>query len=88
MALTTEQQSILEFSIATAKATAEQQEQVEASRHANLLEMQAKTTKLEAIRLAKEVLIENARNKSIDEREVTVSDITTFAAAIEAHINS
>ena len=88
MALTTEQQSLIDFQIASAEASAAQQAQVEAIRHTNNLALQAKTTRLEAVRLAKEVLVENARNRSIDDREVTVSDITTFATAIETHINS
>ena len=74
--------------------TPEQQSQVdvqiavENARHANQLEMQVKQAKLEAIRLAKETLIENARSKPADSREVTAADITTFAAALIASINA
>ena len=70
--------------------TAEQQFQMdmEAARHANQMAMQAKQTKLEAVRLAKETLIENARSKPVDARDVTAADITAFAAALEAHINA
>ena len=69
--------------------TAEQQFQMdlEAARSANQMAMQAKQAKLEAIRLAKETLIENARSKPVDARDVTAADITAFAAALEAHIN-
>ena len=61
---------------------------MEAARHANQMAMQAKQAKLEAIRLAKETLIENARSKPVDARDVTAADITAFAAALEAHINA
>ncbi len=74
--------------------TPEQQTQVdvqiavENARHANQLEMQAKQAKLEAIRLAKETLIENARSKPADSRDVTAADITAFADALVASINA
>ena len=77
MALTTEQQSQLELSDA-----------IEASRHANQMALQGKQTKLEAIRLAKETLLENARSKPVDSREVTAADITAFANALIASINA
>ena len=60
---------------------------MEAARHANNMALQAKQAKLEAVRLAKETLIENARSKPVDAREVTAADITAFAAALDAHIN-
>ena len=74
--------------------TPEQQSQVdvqiavENARHANQLEMQVKQAKLEAIRLAKETLIENARSKPVDSRDVTPADITAFADALVASINA
>ena len=74
--------------------TPEQQSQVdvqiavENARHANQLEMQVKQAKLEAIRLAKETLIENARSKPADARDVTATDITAFANALVASINA
>ena len=73
MALTPEQQSQIEFQVA-----------MEAARNVN----QAKITKFEVVRLARDVLIENARSKPVDSREVTAADITAFAAALEAHINA
>ena len=77
MALTTELQAQLELSDA-----------MEATRHTNQMAIQTKQTTLEAIRLAKETLIENARSKPADSREVTAADITTFAAALIASINA
>jgi hypothetical protein len=77
MALTTDQQSQLELSDA-----------METTRHTNQMAIQAKQTKLEAIRLAKETLIENARSKPVDSREVTAADITAFANTLIASINA
>ena len=50
--------------------------------------IQARQNKLEAIRMAKDVLIENARSKPVDSREVTAADITAFADALVASINA
>jgi hypothetical protein len=61
---------------------------MEATRHANQMAAEAKRAKLEAVRLAKETLIENARSKPVDTREVTAADITAFAAALEAYVNA
>ena len=77
MALTAEQQAQVEMSDA-----------MEASRHANQVTLEAKRAKLEAVRLAKEVLIENARSKSVDSREVTAADIATFAGTLVAYVNA
>lgn len=77
MALTAEQQSQIELNDA-----------IEATRNSYQVAMQAKTTKLEAIRLAKETLIENARSKPVDSREVTAADITAFANTLVASINA
>jgi hypothetical protein len=74
--------------------TAEQQAQVdvsdamEATRHANQMALQAKQAKLEAVRLAKEVLVENARSKAVDSRDVAAADITAFAGTLVAYIDA
>lgn len=77
MALTAEQQAQVDIQLA-----------VENARHANQMALQAKQTKLEAVRLAKETLIENARSLPVDSREVTAAAITAFASALETHINA
>jgi len=77
MALTTEQQSQVDVSNA-----------MEAARHANNLTIQAKQAKLEAVRLAKDVLIENARSKAVDSRDVAATDITVFAQTLIAYIDA
>lgn len=77
MALTTEQQQTVDVAIAIETSRANGQAAADASR-----------AKLEAVRLAKEVLIENARNKPVDSRDVTAADITAFAATLITYINT
>lgn len=76
MALTTELQAQLDF-----------QKQTEEIRLANSIAIEKIRAKLETVRLAKETLIENARSKPVDSREILASDITTFALTLENHIN-
>lgn len=76
MALTTEQQAQLEI-----------QTQFENVRHANQMAFEAQRAKMESIRLAKEVLIENSRSKPVDSRDVSAADITTFAQSLANYIN-
>jgi hypothetical protein len=77
MALTAEQQSQLDVSLA-----------IEANRHTNSIEFQAKQIKLEMVRIAKEVLIENAKSKAVDSRDVSAADITTFANSLVAFVDA
>jgi hypothetical protein len=77
MALTTEQIDQIAY-----------QEASDAGRRAHEMAMESRRAKLEAIRLAKETLIENARSKPADSRDVTPADITAFADALVASINA
>lgn len=77
MALTAEQQAQADIQIA-----------VENARHANQMAMQAKQAKLEAVRLAKETLIENRRNMPVDQREVAAADITAFAQTLVSYVDA
>ena len=77
MALTTEQIDQIAY-----------QEASEAGRRAHEMTMESRRAKLEAIRLAKETLIENARSKPADSRDVTPADITAFADALVASISA
>jgi Arc/MetJ-type ribon-helix-helix transcriptional regulator len=77
MALTTEQIDQIAY-----------QEASEAGRRAHEMTMESRRAKLEAIRLAKETLIENARSKPVDSRDVTPADITAFADALVASISA
>ena len=77
MALTVAEQSQVDVSNA-----------MEATRHTNQMALQSKQAKLEAVRLAKEVLIENARSKAVDSRDVAAADITAFAGTLVAYIDA
>ena len=77
MALTTEQQAQVDIADA-----------MENNRHVNQMALQAKQAKLEAVRLAKEVLLENARSKAVDSRDVAAADITAFAGTLVAYIDA
>ena len=46
-----------------------------------------KMARLEAVRMAKETLIENRRNKPVGERDVTAADITAFADTLINYVN-
>ena len=101
MALTPEQQAQVELQEAMDAGRRAHELAMEQARHQNNLAIvqaqsaaqaaqaavEAKRAKLEAVRLAKETLIENARSKPVDARDVTAADIAAFAAALEAHIN-
>lgn len=88
MALSTDQQAQVELMAAV-------QTQVEAVRHANALEIEAqrvsaeaKRSKLELVRLAKEVLVENKRSAPAEESGVTAQEITEFANALAAYVDA
>ena len=74
--------------------TPEQQAQVdlhnamEQPRRDHEMAMEARRAKLEAVRLAKETLIENRRNQPVDAREVTAADITAYATALVNYVNN
>lgn len=78
MALTAEQQAVVD-----------QQNAIEDNRAANQAASEAKRTKLEALRIAKEVLVENRRTKTAAEAvDIDDADITNFASALTAFVNS
>jgi hypothetical protein len=59
----------------------------EEARKAHELAMEQRRAKLEVVRLAKETLIENDRNKPTGERGITASDVTAFADTLNNYIN-
>jgi hypothetical protein len=77
MALTAEQQGTLELQLA-----------VETARHNNQMIFMTAQAKLDAIRIAQQTLIENARSKPADEREITPADIAAFATALVTATNA
>jgi hypothetical protein len=62
------------------------QQESEKARWEHEQEMEARRAKLELIRLAKETLIENARNKPADEAGITAAEITTFAQELTNYV--
>lgn len=77
MALTPEKQADLDFQTA-----------LNAMQMQGMLTTQTRQSKLEAIRLAKETLIENARSKSVDERSITAQDIVAYAQTLVTYVES
>ena len=77
MALTPEQQMQIDIQLT-----------IENARHANQMATEAKRAKLEAVRIAQVTLIENARSKPVDSRDVTAADITAFAQALVAYVEA
>lgn len=77
MALTPEQQSQVDL-----------QEALDAGRRAHELAVEQRRARLEAVRLAKETLVENARSKPVDSRDVSAQDITNYATTLVGYINS
>lgn len=75
MALTPDQQAQVDL-----------QEAMEQGRRKHDLEMEKRRVKLEAVRLAKETLIENARTKPVGNRDISAADITGFADALTAYV--
>tara|TARA_R110000744_G_scaffold58737_1_gene122571 strand:- start:4245 stop:4484 length:240 start_codon:yes stop_codon:yes gene_type:complete len=67
----------------------ELQEAMEATRTAAQDADRTRNTKLEALRMAQLVLIENRRVRSAaDTSDITTSDITSFADAITAYVEA
>lgn len=77
MALTPEQQAQVDVQVA-----------IDTARAADLVAADAKRARIEALRMAKETLIENRRNLPVDQREVTAADITAFANTLVAYVNA
>jgi hypothetical protein len=83
----TAQQTNNDLQLQLETARYDNQLEFENARHANQQQLEAQRAKLEAIRLAKETLIENARSKPADSRDVTAADITAFAATLVNYVN-
>ena len=88
MALTTDQQSQIDFAVAMQQATSAATSAQDNARRAHEITIQAKQAKLEAVRLAQQTLVENARSKSVDARDIAASDITAYAETLTAYINA
>ena len=71
------------------QATVDMQNATENNRAANQAAAQAKQVKLEMIRAAKEILVENRRTKAAaDATDITASAVTALATDLTAFVNS
>lgn len=78
MALTDEQQQEVD-----------KQNAIEDNRASNMASQELKRTKLETLRMAKEVLVENRRTQAAsDATDITASAVTTLATELNNFINS
>lgn len=74
--------------------TPEQQAQIDVqleiinAQQQNQLQLQSKQAKIDAVRLAKETLIENSRSKPVDSRDIAAQDIINFAETLIAYIEN
>ena len=75
--LTDEQKNTIAFNKAMVASQSEIQVEQDTARN-----------RMEAIRLAKETLIENSRSLPADQREITSSQITAYAESILSFVNN
>lgn len=87
MPLTEEQQNQLDFQEASETLRNTTQSQLESDRRSHELTLELRRTRLETIRLAKETLIEVARSKPVDQREISADNVISFSTLLENHIN-
>ena len=88
MALTAEQQGLVDVQVAIEAARVESQIVIENNRNANQASINAAQHKLETLRMAKEILVENSRTLPADAREVTTANVTAMATVLLNYINS
>ena len=78
MALTDEQQQEVD-----------KQNAIEDNRASNIASQEVKRAKLETLRMAKDVLVENRRTQAAsDATDITASSITTLATELNTFVNS
>jgi len=71
------------------QATVEQSNAMEDNRSSNMAAQEAKRAKLETLRMAKEILVENRRTQAAAEAtDITASAITILASALNAFVNT
>ena len=71
------------------QAHVDQQNAIENNRAANQAAQNAAAAKLEAVRMAKEILIENRRTKTVAEAtEISAEAVTTLASDLAGFVNS
>jgi hypothetical protein len=85
MALTEEMQAQRALELASQQAAEAARE---TARRDHEKDMESRRAKLELLRMAKETLVENARNKPVDEAVVTAAAIVTFANELAAQLGA
>ncbi|MDC1355594.1 hypothetical protein N8205_01985 [Flavobacteriaceae bacterium] len=71
------------------QAVVDQQNAIEDNRSVNQASQEAKRAKLETLRMAKEILVENRRTQAAsDATDITSSAITTLAEELDTFVNS
>jgi len=71
------------------QATVDMQNATENNRAANQAAAEAKRVKLEMVRMAKEVLVENRRTQAAaDATDITASAVTSLATDLTSFVNS
>jgi hypothetical protein len=69
-------------------AQMEMQRANDEARREHELAMEARRAKLELLRMAKEIVVENARNKPVDEAGVTAAEIAAFAEELATQFDA
>lgn len=70
--------------------TQEQQDQLDFQKAQNEISKlnQLPNLKMEAIRIARDILVESDRNKPVNERSILAEDVTKFADTIIQYVNN
>ena len=96
MALTAEQQAEIQLDIDKQKfrldaeitaGIAAKEAQRDAARRSQDTANEQRRNKMELVRLAKEVLIENNRSKPVDSRDLSAADITAYAQSLLNYVD-
>lgn len=61
-------------------------QEIESARREHEKDMERRRAKLELLRMAKEILAENARNKPVQEEGITAAEIVAFANELAAQL--
>ena len=99
MAITVEQQADIDLAEAREAGRRAHELAMENLRHANNIAtaqeqsnaqivLEKRRAKLEAVRLAKEALLQNKLSQPVDSREVTAADIQAYAETLVAYIDA
>ena len=91
MALTAEQEAEIQLEVDKQKFRLQAEldagiAEKEAQRRALDNAQSTRSNRMELVRIAKDVLMENQRSKPVDERNVLANDIATFASSLMSYV--